>query len=94
MHIRQTAISFSVLKQKQILYPGFEILANEVKCSHGATTSRIDPQELFYLRSRGIPTVEAEKLIALGFLSESLDLIEHQQTREWALNCLADSFAA
>ena len=74
--------------------PGLEILANEVKCSHGATTSRIDPQELFYLRSRGIPTVEAEKLIALGFLSESLDPIEHEQTREWALNCLADSFAA
>ena len=74
--------------------PGLEILANEVKCSHGATTSRIDPQELFYLRSRGIPTVEAEKLIALGFLGESLDPIEHKQTREWALNCLADSFAA
>ena len=68
--------------------PGLEILANEVKCSHGATTSRIDPQELFYLRSRGIPTVEAEKLIALGVLSESLDPIEHEQSREWALNSL------
>lgn len=73
--------------------PGLEILANEVKCSHGATTSRIDPQELFYLRSRGIPTMEAEKLIALGFLSETLDTIAHQQTREWALNCLSDSFS-
>ena len=73
--------------------PGLEILANEVKCSHGATTSKLTPG-IILSRSRGIPTVEAEKLIALGFLSESLDPIEHQQTREWALNCLADSFAA
>ena len=34
--------------------PGLEILANEVKCSHGATTSKIDEQELFYLQSRGM----------------------------------------
>ena len=72
--------------------PGLEILANEVKCSHGATSSRIDPQELFYLRSRGISTLEAEKLIALGFLGESMEAIQHEQSREWALGCLANSF--
>jgi Fe-S cluster assembly protein SufD len=71
--------------------PGLEILANEVKCSHGATTSRIDPQELFYLRSRGITEKEAEKLIAVGFLNESLDHISHESTREHALNCLGES---
>ena len=47
--------------------PGLEIMANDVKCSHGATTSRIDEQETFYLLSRGIPRNSAEKLIALGF---------------------------
>jgi len=71
--------------------PGLEILANEVKCSHGATTSRIDPQELFYLRSRGITEKEAEKLIAVGFLSESLDHVSHESTREHVLNCLGES---
>ena len=74
--------------------PGLEILANEVKCSHGATTSRIDPQELFYLHSRGIPKVEAEKLIAIGFLSESLLNIDDEETRETALNALADAFSS
>ena len=39
----------------------------------------IDPQELFYLRSRGLPISEAEELIALGFLKECLDGIEHHQ---------------
>ena len=72
--------------------PGLEILANEVKCSHGATTSRIDPQELFYLRSRGVPMLEAEKLIALGFLRECLDGITHQETRERAFKTLENSF--
>jgi len=72
--------------------PGLEILANEVKCSHGATTSKIDPQELFYLKCRGIAESEAEKLIALGFLSQSIDTISDEQTRELALDQLAQSF--
>ena len=72
--------------------PGLEILANEVKCSHGATTSRIDPQELFYLRSRGVPMPDAEKLIALGFLRECLDGITHEDTRERAFQTLENSF--
>lgn len=74
--------------------PGLEILANEVKCSHGATTSRIDPQELFYLHSRGIHKTEAEKLIALGFLSESLNNIDHQETKELAFNSLSNSLSS
>jgi Fe-S cluster assembly protein SufD len=74
--------------------PGLEILANEVKCSHGATTSRIDPQDLFYLRSRGITSEKSEKLIALGFLNEPLMGINHEKTREWALQCLESSFAS
>jgi len=74
--------------------PGLEILANEVKCSHGATTSRIDPQELFYLHSRGIDKREAEKLIALGYLSESINKIDHKETRELALNSLSDSLSS
>jgi len=62
--------------------PGLEILANEVKCSHGATTSKIDEQELFYLQSRGISKTIAEKLIVLGFFEDiigqvsNVDLVE------------------
>ena len=74
--------------------PGLEILANEVKCSHGATTSRIDPQDLFYLQSRGITSDKSEKLIALGFLNEPLMGINDKNTREWALQCLESSFAS
>ena len=62
--------------------PGLEILANEVKCSHGATTSKIDEQELFYLRSRGIPQKSAENLIALGFLDEILAMVKDEELNE------------
>ncbi len=48
--------------------PGLEIAANDVRCSHGATVSRIDPEQLFYLQARGIPRQEAEGLIVQGFL--------------------------
>ena len=52
--------------------PGLEILANEVKCSHGATTGRIDEDQLFYLQSRGIPREAAKQLVMLGFFEEVL----------------------
>jgi Fe-S cluster assembly protein SufD len=55
--------------------PGLEILANEVKCSHGATTSKIDDQELFYLLSRGIHRSVAQRLIVLGFFEEVIEKI-------------------
>ncbi len=53
--------------------PGLEILANDVKCSHGATTGRIDEEQLFYLKSRGIPTETARQLLTLGFFEEILE---------------------
>ena len=55
--------------------PGLEILANDVKCTHGATTSRLDQEELFYLLSRGIDRKTAESLISLGFLEEIIEKI-------------------
>jgi len=48
--------------------PGLEILANDVRCSHGATVSRIDPEELFYLQARGLQHSSAESLIVQGFI--------------------------
>jgi Fe-S cluster assembly protein SufD len=58
--------------------PGLEILNDDVKCSHGATTGQIDAEELFYMRSRGIPTDLAGHLIALGFFQEVLDRFGHE----------------
>ncbi len=55
--------------------PELEILADDVKCAHGAATGAIDPNALFYLRSRGIPEREARALLISGFVSELVDLL-------------------
>ena len=60
--------------------PGLEILANDVKCTHGATTSRLDQEELFYLLSRGIDKKTAESLISLGFLEEIISKVPKEET--------------
>ena len=53
--------------------PGLEILADNVKCSHGATSGQLDEDEMFYLRARGIPAAAARQLLVGGFLNEVLD---------------------
>ncbi|MBN1876204.1 MAG: Fe-S cluster assembly protein SufD [Anaerolineae bacterium] len=55
-------------KPRAYAIPGLEIAANDVQCSHGATVSRIDPEQLFYLQTRGVPHPDAERLIVQGFL--------------------------
>jgi len=52
--------------------PNLEIEADDVKCSHAATVGQLDEELLFYLRSRGIDQVQAERLVVLGFLGEVL----------------------
>lgn len=63
--------------------PGLEIEANDVACSHGATVSRLSPESLFYLSSRGIPRGEAARLLAEGFFYEVADGLP-EQVRQWA----------
>jgi Fe-S cluster assembly protein SufD len=72
--------------------PGLEILANEVKCSHGATTSKIDEQELFYLQSRGISKTLAEKLIILGFFEEIISKAGSDDLVQLLRDLISDSF--
>ncbi|MGI6457277.1 MAG: Fe-S cluster assembly protein SufD [bacterium] len=55
--------------------PQLEIYADDVKCTHGATTGEIDENALFYLRSRGIPYDEAKGLMIYAFASEIVDQI-------------------
>jgi Fe-S cluster assembly protein SufD len=54
--------------------PSLHIMQDDVRCSHGSTTGRIDEEQLFYLMSRGFPRVEAEKLLVVGYFEELLDL--------------------
>ena len=49
--------------------PQLEIYADDVKCSHGATVGQLNADELFYMRSRGVPEAEARTLQMLSFLS-------------------------
>ncbi len=58
--------------------PGLEIQANDVRCTHGATSSRIEPEQLFYLESRGIPPVVASELLVFGFFEEVLNRLESE----------------
>ena len=53
--------------------PQLEIYADDVKCSHGAAVGQIQPAELFYLRSRGIPEARARQMLCLGFAQEIID---------------------
>lgn len=61
--------------------PGLEILADEVRCSHGATTGQLDPEELFYLKARGIPDMAARRLITGGFLNEAVERFPDELVR-------------
>src|ERR1700732_1933431 len=57
--------------------PGLEILADNVKCSHGATSGQINEDEMFYLLARGIPLPIARQLLVSGFLNEVVDRLDH-----------------
>lgn len=62
--------------------PGLEILANDVKCSHGATTGQIDENQLFYLLSRGISKPTAQILLVFGFFEEIIEKMENEELAE------------
>lgn len=59
--------------------PGLEILANDVRCSHGATTGNVDEAELFYMMQRGIPRRVAMQLMVFGFFEEVIEKIENDE---------------
>lgn len=62
--------------------PGLEIQANDVRCTHGATSSRIDPEQEFYLQSRGIAKAAADELLTFGFFEEVLARLDHEPLRD------------
>lgn len=58
--------------------PGLEIQANDVRCTHGATTSRIDAEQEFYLQSRGIAKAAADELLTFGFFEDVLSRLQNE----------------
>jgi Fe-S cluster assembly protein SufD len=62
--------------------PGLEIMANDVRCTHGATLGQVDREQLFYLMTRGLSRSEAERLIVRGFFQDVLDRVELDPVRD------------
>jgi Fe-S cluster assembly protein SufD len=62
--------------------PELEIFADDVKCSHGATIGALDPEQIFYLRSRGIPEDQARAMLIRAFLTEALAPVTHAAARQ------------
>jgi Fe-S cluster assembly protein SufD len=69
--------------------PELEILADDVKCSHGATIGDLDSDALFYLRARGLGEAEARALLIEAFVRELIDAIEGESAREYFRNAFA-----
>jgi Fe-S cluster assembly protein SufD len=62
--------------------PGLEILANDVRCTHAAAIAQIDPEQLFYLRSRGLEPAGAKRLVIEGFMAELVARFEEGPIRD------------
>jgi Fe-S cluster assembly protein SufD len=62
--------------------PELEIFADDVKCSHGATVGELDADQLFYIRSRGIPDAEARSILVRAFLAEALEAVSDRTVRD------------
>ena len=62
--------------------PELEIYADDVKCSHGATTGELDEQMLFYLRSRGLNKEEAKKILIEGFVNELFENVANKELKK------------
>jgi Fe-S cluster assembly protein SufD len=70
--------------------PGLEILADDVRCTHGATSGQVEPEELFYLLSRGIPQLKAKGLVVNGFLNEVIDRLAGEDIKTYLRGQITD----
>jgi Fe-S cluster assembly protein SufD len=73
--------------------PGLEIMADNVKCTHGATSGQIDEDEMFYLLSRGIPAPVARRLVVTGFLNEVIGRLNRPAISEHLNRLIEEKFA-
>lgn len=70
--------------------PQLEIYADDVKCSHGSSTGILDPEQVFYLRSRGLSLEKARSLLLTAYASEIVDQIPHLVLRESAAKLISE----
>jgi Fe-S cluster assembly protein SufD len=73
--------------------PGLEILADDVRCTHGATVGKLEQEPIFYLKSRGIPQAEAEKIVVEGFFDPIFQRIPFEGVRERFQQYIADKMS-
>ena len=73
--------------------PGLEILADDVRCTHGATVGKLELEPLFYLKSRGIPQREAEQLVVEGFFDPIMQRIPFEGVRERFQQAIQDKLS-
>jgi len=73
--------------------PNLEIEENDVSCSHASATGPIDRDQVFYLESRGVPTVVAERLVVLGFFADLLDRFPLEALREYLVHAIGTKLA-
>jgi Fe-S cluster assembly protein SufD len=89
---RQTAKAILTGERAEAdLKPELEILADDVKCAHGAAVGDLDADSLFYLRARGIPKGEARELLVRAFLEETVVEIAREDIRESVWNFVENS---
>jgi Fe-S cluster assembly protein SufD len=62
--------------------PGLEIEADDVRCTHGATSGRVDEEQIFYAQARGLSADEAARLVVAGFFQQVFDRITIASVRE------------
>ncbi|KRP32673.1 MAG: hypothetical protein ABS32_02870 [Verrucomicrobia subdivision 6 bacterium BACL9 MAG-120820-bin42] len=74
--------------------PGLEILNDDVRCTHGATTGQIDQDQLFYLMARGIEPRTGAQLLAHGFFEEVIARLPDKKIGEAVRVAVADKFAS
>ncbi|ORM75656.1 Fe-S cluster assembly protein SufD, partial [Mixta gaviniae] len=72
--------------------PQLEIYADDVKCSHGATVGRIDEEQMFYLRARGISEEAAQRMIVYAFAAELTEAIEDETLKATVLQRIEQRF--
>ncbi|WP_419901664.1 Fe-S cluster assembly protein SufD [Kiloniella sp.] len=70
--------------------PELEIFADDVICSHGCTSGQIDEEQLFYLRSRGLSSEQAQSLLVNAFLADAVEAVQNEDLKDLLLVKIAD----
>jgi Fe-S cluster assembly protein SufD len=81
-------------KARSDAIPNLEILANDVKCSHGASVGQVGADELFYLMSRGINRTDAEQILVQAFFEDVVAKVENPFAREYVDQVVGAAFGA